>query len=499
MLTLFNHSRNLHRVLPAIAAAAGLPLAASAQSQAPTKADLSDEDIRDAITDDLFYSSAIDASNVEVTVSNGIATLEGETKTLLAKQRAIRTAQSIRGVTSVIDRVTVRPTAREDAKLVRDINTELATDPATESFEIRVTAEDGLVTLEGEVESGAEKFLAEHNAASIHGVTGIDNRIEVNPLPGRTDADIITDVNGMLEASVWIDSGLIHASVENGRVDLDGTVSSTAERLAAIRAAYVEGVSLVTADDLIVTPILPSDMKKWPADPAPIDDNTIDQSIETAMKLDPRVSSYAVYTGVDDGAVTLRGVVPTLSAKQAAETIARHTAGVERVRNNIRLDPQTETTDQRIAEALRKSLTRDATLSDQAVRVTVDDLIVSLDGTVATAHEKWHATSLAARIPGVIRVNNDLDTLYDWEWQTDAEIGEDIRDQLYWSPFVDSTDLTVSVTNGIATVSGTVDDYGELSAVRDNAFEGGAKDVRLALTYPSGNTAEGGVMTDAGN
>jgi len=497
MLTLFNHARNLNRALPAIAAAAGLPMAATAQADAPTRADLNDQDIRDAITDDLFYSSAIDASNV--TVTDGVATLEGQTRTLLAKQRALRTAQSIRGVTTVIDHITVKPTDRDDTAIVKDITTELAQDPATESFEVRVTVQDGLVTLEGEVASGAERFLAERIASGILGVTGIDNRLEINPLPGRTDEDILADVNGMLEASVWVDSGLIHASADNGTVDLDGTVSSTAERLAAIRAAYVEGVSLVTADDLIVTPILPDDMKKWPAGPATADDATIDRSIETAMRLDPRVSSYAIATVVEDGTVTLRGVVPTLSAKKAAEHIARHTSGVNAIHNEIRLDPQSETTDQRIAESVRKSLSRDATLSDQAVRVSVDDHAVMLEGTVATEFEKWHATALAARIPGVLEVTNNLETRYERSQKTDAEITEEIRDQLFWSPFVDSTDLRVTVTDGIATVSGEVDDWGELSSVRENAFEGGAKDVRLDLTYPGGNTAAGGVMTDTGN
>jgi osmotically-inducible protein OsmY len=45
---------------------------------------------------------------------------------------------------------------------------------------------------------------------------------------------------------------------------------------------------------------------------------------------------------------------------------------------------------------------------------------------------------------------------------------------LFWSPFVDSDDVTVSVEAGVATLTGSVDSLGEYNAARENAFEGGA-------------------------
>ena len=59
-------------------------------------------------------------------------------------------------------------------------------------------------------------------------------------------------------------------------------------------------------------------------------------------------------------------------------------------------------------------------------------------------------------------------------YESDLSIHEDIRDELYWSPYVDSEDITVEVEDGIATLSGEVDSYDEYLDARINAYEGGA-------------------------
>jgi osmotically-inducible protein OsmY len=73
--------------------------------------------------------------------------------------------------------------------------------------------------------------------------------------------------------------------------------------------------------------------------------------------------------------------------------------------------------------------------------------------------------------------------LNDTEWysyrptysgSSDFRIEQEIRDQLFWSPFVDDADVTVSVDDGEATLTGTVDSYMEYGAAQDNAYEGGA-------------------------
>lgn len=58
---------------------------------------------------------------------------------------------------------------------------------------------------------------------------------------------------------------------------------------------------------------------------------------------------------------------------------------------------------------------------------------------------------------------------------------EDIEEQLFWSPAVDSESVSVSVEDGIATLSGTVGSFSERLTAAENAYQGGAREVRNDL------------------
>ena len=105
-----------------------------------------------------------------------------------------------------------------------------------------------------------------------------------------------------------------------------------------------------------------------------------------------------------------------------------------------------------------------------------------------------------ARVRGVIRVRNNLEVseyydpylyepyvenryIHDYYWYRyspgrtftpDGAIREEIEDELWWSPFVNESDVKVSVEKGIATLTGTVDSFSEYNAATEEAYEGGA-------------------------
>lgn len=113
---------------------------------------------------------------------------------------------------------------------------------------------------------------------------------------------------------------------------------------------------------------------------------------------------------------------------------------------------------------------------------------------------------MTSRAVGVARVRNKLkvkypeiivDDPYVYSWsihkypryeasrrfgkKNDSRIREDIKNELIWSPFVDANQVAVSVLDGIAILSGTVDSWGEYRAAQENAFEGGAVSVGNTL------------------
>lgn len=89
---------------------------------------------------------------------------------------------------------------------------------------------------------------------------------------------------------------------------------------------------------------------------------------------------------------------------------------------------------------------------------------------------------MVERISGVIAVVNRLEHEYDWKWRTDWEIKDNVNEQLTWSLFVDASDINVTVDDGIVTLEGEVENWSEYNTAEENAFEGGAKDVRNKLT-----------------
>lgn len=99
---------------------------------------------------------------------------------------------------------------------------------------------------------------------------------------------------------------------------------------------------------------------------------------------------------------------------------------------------------------------------------------------------KDQAEEVAAGVHGVVDIANNLDVDYEFTEKTDQEIKEDIESQLWWSPFVDSDDISVEVRAGVATLMGSVEDWDELQAAKDNAREGGATSVISKLTIENG-------------
>jgi hypothetical protein len=81
------------------ATAAPKPNAAAAQ--APTKK--TDPQINDAVEDMLLTDSALSNNPIDATTSEGIVTLTGTTDTLMAKERAAKLTETLRGVRGVVN------------------------------------------------------------------------------------------------------------------------------------------------------------------------------------------------------------------------------------------------------------------------------------------------------------------------------------------------------------------------------------------------------------
>ncbi|MFO8013242.1 MAG: BON domain-containing protein [Phycisphaerae bacterium] len=494
-------------VLALAAMAAALTSTTALAANAERRA--TDTAVAAAVTDELLYDPAVPLNRIDVDVRQGVVTLKGEVDNVLAKDRAARIAETVKGVRAVINRIEVEPsTQRSDEAIESDIENALVTDPAAESFEVSVAVQDGTAVLSGTVESFQERHLAAQVAKGVRGVEKIGNQIDVDYKTDRGDGDIEADIQRALHWDTLVDDALIEVDVNNGKVTLTGTVGSAAEKTQAAAEAWVAGVKEVDASGLKVA--------KWARDEdlrkdkyEPRSDEAIRDAVTDAFVYDPRLVPFEITPEVRHGVVTLRGTVSNLKAKRAAAEVARRTVGVVRVKNRLKVRPGGDISDTEIVENLREALRRDPFIEGFEVTVSVVDGVAHLYGSVDSYFEKGRADDVASRTKGVVAVRNNLDVAgegqpltyepfleediypYDYDWYDyepsptytrDSEIETDIEDELWWSPFVDKDQVTVSVENGVAHLTGEVDDWSEREAATQNAYEGGATWVDNDLT-----------------
>lgn len=492
---LTRHLRGAPAVLTA--AMATILLAIPALHRPATAADMktqntiTDVSIVQAIETEIASDGAVPAHGVRVTCRDGIVTLAGGVDNVLASDRALSIARTTRGVRGIVNQLDVMAVTRTDAEIRSDIVDALAEDPATESWEITPTVDDGHVTLTGDVDSWAERDLARAVAAGVRGVKTLENEIMISEQHVRPDAELRNEIQRRLEMDVWVGSGDIDVAVENAVARLSGRVGSVFEKTRATNDAWVPGVRKVDESSLVVDDAVRDRMRRERL--ATPDDQAIEAAIQDAFLYDPRVNPFSPNIAVASGVVTLTGFVSNLAAKKAAGADARNVVGVSRVYNFIKVRPAPLVGDGPLAERVERALERDTFVHPYAVDVTARNGLVTLTGDVHSAYEKDRAAIVTSRVAGVQEVRNLLDapTPYDPPayrsfdprvpgsvlMKTDAEIEDDIRQQLFWSPFVESDEVQVSVDNGIATLEGTVDDWAERKAARDNAYDGGATGV----------------------
>ncbi len=459
-----------------------------------------DADITLAVSDALLENKGVDDNWINVHTTDGVVTLSGTTDNILSKDRAVNIAETVKGVRSVINNITVIPPRMSDAALEKNVKNALMYNAATDSWEIRCSANDGVVKLKGRVDSWQEKQLAARVVKGVRGVKEVKNRIDVDYDTTRSDLEIQHEIEEVFRWNTLIDDALINARVKNARVSLSGTVGSAAEKSRAISKAWVLGVEDVDARKLSVA--------SWARDErfrknkyVAKSDREITDAVTDALFYNPYVDRSDISVVTLNGVVTLAGTVESLKAKRSARTTARNTVGVWRVKDYVKVRPSTPD-DEQIKGRVESALLVDPHVSRYEIDISVNNGIVNLSGMVDTFFEKSQADDVASGVYGVIKVNNNLAVdydndvivydpyvnyydwnVYDYTWyaypdytttKTDWEIRDDINDELFWSPFVDADEVTVLVDNGVATLSGTVDTWYERRTATENAYEGGA-------------------------
>jgi osmotically-inducible protein OsmY len=215
----------------------------------------SDNEIERDVRDELKWDPDIDASDIAVSVKDGIVTLAGFTKSYTDRLEAEIAAKRVTGVRAVANDIEVRLPAidqRPDPDIARDAVAALKAELPISYDRIKVVLKDGWVTLEGGVEWQYQKTTAENAVRRVKGVKGVTNVITVKPKVQSTELQ--RKILDAFRRNAEVDANRITVEANGSEVVLKGTVRSWIEREEAERVAWsAPGVTRVE-DRIVVSP-----------------------------------------------------------------------------------------------------------------------------------------------------------------------------------------------------------------------------------------------------
>jgi len=331
--------------------------------------------------------------------------------------------------------------------------------PDVKAHRIDVDTKNGIVTLEGTVDTEGQREAAAALARGVDGVTRVENNLLVRAA-AHTAAD--TPRHHSPDASLparqghtpaWVTAKIqsqyyLNPELKPWRIDVDtssssavtlsGTVDSDSDRTEAVRIARAtEGVTgvnnnlrvepqgVATTGAIKDTAAVKNDAREIQADArsaartaaVAVDDSWITMKIQSKFFVDDDVRARAIDVDTKDGMVTLKGSVESEGERHQALSIARSTDGVRMVHDNLVVNSRRASSprpggnrvdDAWITMKIQSKYFIHDEIKSRKVDVDTKNGVVTLKGSVPSDVAKGAAAVIAQDTDGVSKVVNQL-------------------------------------------------------------------------------------------
>ncbi len=223
----------------------------------PVHASKTDDRIESSARKSYVFKTFLKADDIKIQSKDGVVTLTGSVSEESHKSLAGETIAGLPGVKTVDNKLEVkgeRPAENSDTWLMMKVKTTLLFHRSVSGSKTEVNVKDGIVTLQGEATSQAQKDLTTEYAKDIDGVKEVKNEMVVSKLSKTTrsvsekidDASITAQVKMTLLYHRSTSALNTSVTTRKGVVTLSGKAKNASEKdLATKLVNDVHGVKSV--------------------------------------------------------------------------------------------------------------------------------------------------------------------------------------------------------------------------------------------------------------
>jgi osmotically-inducible protein OsmY len=216
---------------------------------------MTDRDLQQNIQNALDWEPSVEATDIGVSVDNGVATLRGDVQSFAEKEAAERVTLRVYGVRAVANNLNVRiPTSaeRSDSDIAQAALNALRWHTSVPEKNLTVVVRNGWITLSGAVDWQFQKDAAARAVRDLTGVRGVTDGVVIRP--SLKAGDVRDKIEAAFRRSAGIDARRVNVTVQDSKIVLSGNVRSFAERQEAERAAWAAPGVVQVDDRLTVVP-----------------------------------------------------------------------------------------------------------------------------------------------------------------------------------------------------------------------------------------------------